>query len=153
MNILGIDMGTTTISAVVLDGGTRAVIHSETEPGPGFLAAEPWARVQNADASAGQALALAGRLCAEFGPSRDAARTWPDIPPSNAIVGAYLRLELLLRDGRAEQCLRECRGFFAPMARLTGTLWENLSPEASLDHGFASSAAWLIRRACDATAG
>ena len=97
--------------------------------------------------------ALWERLCAEFGPSRDAARTWPGIPPSNAIVGAYLRLELLLRDGRAEQCLRECRGFFAPMARLTGTLWENLSPEASLDHGFASSAAWLIRRACDATAG
>ena len=97
--------------------------------------------------------ALWERLCAEFGPSRDAARTWPDIPPSNAIVGAYLRLELLLRDGRAEQCLRECRGFFAPMARLTGTLWENLSPEASLDHGFAYSAAWLIRRACDATAG
>lgn len=96
--------------------------------------------------------ALWERLCAEFGPSRDAARTWPDIPPSNAIVGAYLRLELLLRDGRAEQCLRECRGFFAPMARLTGTLWENLSPEASLDHGFASSAAWLIRRACQSDA-
>ena len=96
--------------------------------------------------------ALWERLCAEFGPSRDAERTWPGIPPSNAIVGAYLRLELLLRDGRAEQCLRECRGFFAPMARLTGTLWENLSPEASLDHGFASSAAWLIRRACQSDA-
>ena len=91
--------------------------------------------------------ALWRRLREEFGPSRDLSRTWPDIPPSNAIVGAYLRLELLLRDGRAEQCLRECRGFFAPMARLTGTLWENLSPEASLDHGFASSAAWLIHRA------
>jgi alpha-L-rhamnosidase len=91
--------------------------------------------------------ALWRRLREEFGPARDPARTWPDIPPSNAIVGAYLRLELLLRDGRAEQCLRECRDFFAPMARLTGTLWENLSPEASLDHGFASSAAWLIHRA------
>ena len=91
--------------------------------------------------------ALWRRLCDEFGPTRDAARTWPDIPPANAIVGAYLRLELLLRHGRPEQCLRECRDFFAPMARLTGTLWENLSPEASLDHGFASSAAWLVRRA------
>ena len=91
--------------------------------------------------------ALWRRLCDEFGPTRDAARTWPDVPPANAIVGAYLRLELLLRHGRAAQCLRECRGFFAPMARLTGTLWENLSPEASLDHGFASSAAWLIHRA------
>ena len=91
--------------------------------------------------------ALWRRLCDEFGPSRDPANTWPDIPPSNAIVGAYLRLELMLRHGRAEQCLRECRGFFEPMARLTGTLWENLSPEASLNHGFASSAAWLIHRA------
>ena len=93
------------------------------------------------------------RLCADFGPSRDAARTWPEIPPANAIVGAYLRLELLLRHGRAEQCLRECRAFFAPMARLTGTLWENLSPESSLDHGFASSAAWLVRRALAAREG
>jgi len=95
--------------------------------------------------------ALWERLCTEFGPSRDAARTWPDVPPSNAIVGAYLRLELLLRDGRAEQCLRECRGFFLPMVRLTGTLWENLSPQASLNHGFASFAAWLIRRALAAS--
>ncbi len=127
------------------DGALRRAGHP-TETGQYYAfyfgAADPAARP-----------ALWERLCAEFGPSRDAARTWPGIPPSNAIVGAYLRLELLLRDGRAEQCLRECRGFFAPMARLTGTLWENLSPEASLDHGFASSAAWLIRRACDATAG
>ena len=94
--------------------------------------------------------ALWERLCADFGPARDVSRTWPDIPPSNAIVGAYLRLELLIRHGRAAQCLDECRGFFAPMARLTGTLWENLSPDASLDHGFASSAAWLIHSALKA---
>ena len=61
--------------------------------------------------------------------------------------GAYMRLELLLRDGRAAQCLDEIRDYFAPMAKLTGTLWENLSPNASMDHGFASSAAWLILRA------
>ena len=91
--------------------------------------------------------ALWERLCAEFGPRRDAAKTYPDIPPSNAIVGAYLRLELLLRHGRAAQCLDECRLLFAPMARLTGTLWENLSPNSSLNHGFAASAAWLIMRA------
>ena len=84
------------------------------------------------------------RLCAEFGPSRDAARVWPGIAQSNAIPGAYMRLELLLRDGRAAQMLDECRNFFEPMVRLTGTLWENLSPNASMDHGFASSAAWLI---------
>jgi hypothetical protein len=38
------------------------------------------------------------------------------------------------------------------MARLTGTLWEHLSPNASLNHGFAASAAWLIMRALDAQA-
>ncbi len=87
------------------------------------------------------------RLCADFGPLRDAAKTWPSVPPSNAIVGEYLRLELLLRHGRAAQCLDECRRLFGPMARLTGTLWENLSPSSSLNHGFAASAAWLIMRA------
>ena len=93
--------------------------------------------------------ALWERLCAEFGPSRDAARTWRNVAPSNAIPGAYMRLELLLRHGRAGQCIDECRGFFAPMARMTGTLWEHLNSGASLDHGFASSAAWLIYRALD----
>ena len=91
--------------------------------------------------------ALWEKLCAEFGPSRDAARVWPFVTPSNAIPGAYMRLELLLRHGRPEQVLKECRAFFAPMADLTGTLWERLSPDSSLDHGFASSAAWLIHQA------
>ena len=63
-----------------------------------------------------------------------------------------MRLELLLRYGRAAQCLDEIRSYFAPMARLTGTLWENLSPNASMDHGFASSAAWLIYQALSALA-
>ncbi|MBR3087041.1 MAG: hypothetical protein IKH04_11645 [Kiritimatiellae bacterium] len=86
---------------------------------------------------------LWGRLVSEFGPRR-AAAAYPDITPSNAIPGAYMRLELLLRDGRRAQVLEECRDFFAPMADLTGTLWEHLSMNASMDHGFASSAAWLI---------
>ena len=92
------------------------------------------------------------RLRTEFGPSRDAAKTWPSVTPSNAIPGAYMRLELLLRDGWNQQCLDECRGFFTPMAHLTGTLWEHLYPNASLNHGFAASAAWLIMRALDAQA-
>ena len=86
-------------------------------------------------------------LCTEFGPSRDIAKTYPDIPASNAIIGAYLRLELLVRHGRARQCLDECKSLFLPMARKTGTLWENLSPNSSLNHGFAASAAWLIHKA------
>ena len=39
MNILGIDMGTTTISAVALDGETRAVLRAETRPASPFLPA------------------------------------------------------------------------------------------------------------------
>ena len=86
-------------------------------------------------------------LCTEFGPSRDIAKTYPDIPASNAILGAYLRLELLVRYGCGRQCLDECKRLFLPMARKTGTLWENLSPNSSLNHGFAASAAWLIHKA------
>jgi len=89
---------------------------------------------------------LWNRLVSEFGPRRDAA-AFPEITPSNAIPGAYMRLELLLRDGRRAQVLDECRGFFAPMADHTGTLWEHLSMHASMNHGFASSAAWLIMEA------
>ena len=91
--------------------------------------------------------ALWDRLCADFGPRRDAAKTYPAVTPSNAIPGAYMRLELLLREGRTERLLDECRGFFVPMAERTGTLWEHLSANASMDHGFASSAAWLVYRA------
>ena len=82
-----------------------------------------------------------------FGPVRAKTGEFPRITPSNAIPGAYMRLELLLREGRNAQVLDECRGFFAPMADLTGTLWEHLSMTASMDHGFASSAAWLIYKA------
>ena len=90
---------------------------------------------------------LWNRLCTEFGPSRDIAKTYPDIPASNAIIGTYLRLELLVRHGCGRQCLDECKRLFLPMARKTGTLWENLSPNSSLNHGFAASAAWLIHKA------
>lgn len=67
MALLGIDLGTTTLSAVVLDASTRAVIHSETMPGPGFLPApEPWARCQDADALIHQAQTLYSSLLKRF---------------------------------------------------------------------------------------
>ena len=63
MAILGIDLGTTTLSAVVLDEKTRAVIHSETHRGAGFLAAnESWARLQDADTLAALGIAVYERL-------------------------------------------------------------------------------------------
>lgn len=48
MKAIGIDIGTTSISAVVMDAGSSAVERSWTIANPGFLAAEhPWERVQD----------------------------------------------------------------------------------------------------------
>lgn len=85
--------------------------------------------------------ALFKRLTEEFGPFRDAEKEYPEVYPSNAIVGNYLRLELLLRHGDYSRVLRECVAFFDKMAKTTGTLWENSMLSGSLNHGFASVAA------------
>ncbi len=85
-------------------------------------------------------------LRTEFGPKRDAKKTYPTVYPSNAIVGNYLRLEILIDQGYYEQVLQECRDFFLGMARLTGTLWEHSMLSCSLNHGFASMAAVYIDR-------
>ncbi len=83
-------------------------------------------------------------LLDHFGPNRDHFHVYPDVFPSNAIVGNYLRLELLLNDGKYDQVLSECKSFFSKMAKQTGTLWEHSSQNASLNHGFASVAANYI---------
>jgi len=88
--------------------------------------------------------ALWEKMRTVFGPRRDAAAVYPEVYPSNAIVGNYLRLELLLRQGCCDQVLQECKDFFLGMARLTGTLWEHSRLNASLNHGFASVAALYI---------
>ena len=88
--------------------------------------------------------ALFERMLTEFGPKRDAEQVWPDVYPSNAIVGNYLRLEILLMYGYTDQVLSECRDFFLFMAETTGTLWEHSKLSCSLNHGFASMAAVYI---------
>ncbi len=60
------------------------------------------------------------------------------LAPSNMIYGVYMRLELLMREGRRKDLFEECMRYFYGMAEKTGTLWENLSSSASCDHGFAS---------------
>lgn len=87
---------------------------------------------------------LLEKMRTQFGPRRDAEKVYPEVYPSNAIVGNYLRLEILLRYGYTEQVLQECRDFFLKMANLTGTLWEHSKLSASLNHGFASVAAVYI---------
>lgn len=84
------------------------------------------------------------RMLKEFGPNRDDEVCWPTVYRSNAFIGNYLRLEILLRYGYYEQVLQECRDFFLGMAELTGTLWEHAKVDCSLDHGFASVVAVYI---------
>ena len=87
-------------------------------------------------------------------PQRDAAlwqrlitkTSWPQLRPANAFIGHILRLDLLSRHGLAKQVLDEARGQFLKMADLTGTLWENDTPTASCDHGFASYVVALLYR-------
>ena len=84
------------------------------------------------------------KLLTKFGPKRDVSSVYPKVYQSNAIVGNYLRLELLLRYGYTDQVLAECCDFFLDMADMTGTLWEHARLTNSLNHGFASVAAVYI---------
>lgn len=85
------------------------------------------------------------RLVKDFGPDRP-KQVYADVAEANAFVGDYLRLELLYLDGQYEKVLADMRGYFAPMAEKTGTLWEHNRPEASCCHGFASHVLyWLAR--------
>ena len=87
------------------------------------------------------------RLLLDFGPERVKKGEWPNLSadakwkniyPSNAFIGNYLRLELLYRYGEWEKLTENIKGYFSKMAEFTGTLWENDTPNASCNHGFAS---------------
>lgn len=67
-----------------------------------------------------------------------------DLHPANAFMGKLLRLELLIAHGEPAAAQRELMRSYAPMARLTGTLWEHLTVSASCNHGFTSYVAVLI---------
>ena len=81
----------------------------------------------------------------EFGVDKG---THQGVSPSNAFIGNFLRLECLSRYGLNERVYSECISAFLYMANRTGTLWENVTPSASCNHGFASYAANLLVRAC-----
>lgn len=67
-----------------------------------------------------------------------------DVAEANVFCGLYMRVDLLMRDGKKKEVLDECIRLFLPMAERTGTLWELNSPGASCNHGFASYAlVWL----------
>jgi alpha-L-rhamnosidase len=46
--------------------------------------------------------------------------------------------------GEHEKLLENIHGSFLKMAELTGTLWENDSPTASCNHGFASHVVYWL---------
>ena len=84
-------------------------------------------------------------LVNDFGPHRP-ADVYPMVAPANAFIGDYLRLELLYLDNQFEQLLADMKGYFTPMAKQTGTLWEHNLATASCCHGFASHVIyWLAQ--------
>ncbi|MBR5451721.1 MAG: hypothetical protein IKV36_01865 [Clostridia bacterium] len=91
------------------------------------------------------------KLVEDFGPDRAKGKNkYPDIHPSNAFIGNYLRLMLLDENRLYEQLLDESKGYFLYMAERTCTLWEFISTEASCNHGFASYTACMIKNASEA---
>lgn len=77
-----------------------------------------------------------------FSPGRDDDSA--QIFPVNMFIGAYLRLEALLKMKQYDLVLQDVVGFFGNMEAYTGTLWEYKNGKGSYDHGFASYALVVI---------
>jgi len=83
-------------------------------------------------------------LVRDFGFARKNTGKWPEIHPSNAFMGNYLRLELLSYEKIYDKLEADIVGYFDYMAKRTGTLWEHDNVKASCNHGFASHVlVWL----------
>ena len=84
-------------------------------------------------------------LLKDFGPQRKETKLHLEVAYANAFIGNYLRLELLYQDKKYDELMENIRGYFENMARQTGTLWENDTPIASCNHGFASHVIYWLR--------
>lgn len=82
-----------------------------------------------------------------FGPVRK--EECPDIAPINAFIGAYLRLDVLLKLKEYDLLRSDVADFFGQMNRDTGTLWEYRERHGSRDHGFASYTLAALSSATD----
>ena len=87
-------------------------------------------------------------IAKDFGAGHKCEKTRPGVFPANAFIGNYLRMEVLSANGYRGQILGEIKEYFDYMALRTGTLWENDTPSASCNHGFASHAVRMIFRDC-----
>ena len=68
-----------------------------------------------------------------------------EIAAANVMYGLYMRMDLLMRDGKQRELYEECKSYFMPMVKKTGTLWEHVHDGASCNHAFASYAIkWII---------
>ncbi len=83
-------------------------------------------------------------LVENFGAFRNAEEVFPNVYPSNAFIGDYLRMILLSGRGLKARMREEAVACFEKMAKLTGTLWEHDGITGSLNHGFASYIAVLL---------
>lgn len=80
-----------------------------------------------------------------FGPTRKESGEMPEIAFSNAFIGNYLRIIILLRLKQFDKVISDIKGYFLKMASFTGTLWEyddieTIKKYGSMNHGFASFA-------------
>lgn len=82
----------------------------------------------------------------EFGFNKSVNDKYGPIYPANAFIGNYLRMELLLLDGKREKLYSDIKDYFTYMAELTGTLWENTDSGASCNHGFASYVIYWLKQ-------
>ena len=69
---------------------------------------------------------------------------YPEIARSNSFIGNYLRFLWLKRLGLTDKIKEEALEYFYKMAKYSGTLWEKDVPNASCNHGFASSIAPIL---------
>ncbi len=93
--------------------------------------------------------ALWETLLHAFGPDRKKNNPYPNVHFANAFIGNYLRLDMMAKYGSLDEVLDNISGYFLAMAEMTGTLWENDSTCASVNHGFASHViVWLQAAVC-----
>ena len=79
----------------------------------------------------------------ELGPSRKKG-SYNEIARSNSFIGNYLRFLWLNRINEIERIKKEATDYFFKMASYSNTLWEKIEPNASCNHGFASSIAPIL---------
>ena len=68
----------------------------------------------------------------------------PEVAFANLFIGFTVRFMYLLNAKKYDRLIEEAIEFYGPMAKQTGTLWEQDTPIASLNHGLSSVAAVFI---------